>query len=79
MSRFRYELAGALAATAVVAVLAFTTAEADGTTATRAGASGDVAELFCERPGRLRLRRFEDRSAWLKCGSRLIARIGVPG
>lgn len=35
--------------------------------------------LLCARPGALRLRRFEDGSAQLLCGGRLLARVAVPG
>jgi len=33
----------------------------------------------CAKPDTLRLRRFEDRSAQLLCGRRVIVRISVPG
>ncbi|MGN6203203.1 MAG: hypothetical protein ACTHNY_12480 [Solirubrobacterales bacterium] len=36
-------------------------------------------KVFCERPRTLRLHRFEDRSARLECGARVIVRIAVPG
>jgi len=35
--------------------------------------------VFCGHPRTLRLRRFEDRSARLECGGRVIVRISVPG
>jgi hypothetical protein len=35
--------------------------------------------VACGRPGRLRLRRFEDRSARLECGERVLVRVSVPG
>jgi hypothetical protein len=35
--------------------------------------------LSCERPRTLRLHRFEDGSAQLKCAGRVIARVSVPG
>jgi hypothetical protein len=34
---------------------------------------------WCGQPSRLRLRRFEDGSAQLLCGGRLLARVSVPG
>jgi hypothetical protein len=37
-----------------------------------------VPRLQCEQPRRLHLERFEDGSARLLCGYRLLARIGVP-
>lgn len=36
-------------------------------------------KVFCERPDSLRLHRFEDRSARLECGGRVIVRVFVPG
>lgn len=36
-------------------------------------------KVFCERPRTLRLHRFEDRSARLECGGRVIVRVAVPG
>jgi hypothetical protein len=36
-------------------------------------------KVFCERPRTLHLHRFEDRSARLECGGRVIVRISVPG
>jgi hypothetical protein len=33
----------------------------------------------CERPGTLRLRRFEDRSARLECAGQVLVRVSVPG
>jgi hypothetical protein len=35
--------------------------------------------IECRIPRELRLRRFEDRSAQLLCGRRVIVRISVPG
>lgn len=35
--------------------------------------------LLCERPDRLRLHRFEDRSARLECAGRVLLRVSVPG
>jgi hypothetical protein len=35
--------------------------------------------IFCEQPRALRLHRFEDRSARLECGGRVIVRVSVPG
>lgn len=35
--------------------------------------------IDCGQPMTLRLRRFEDGSAWLLCGPRVLARISVPG
>jgi hypothetical protein len=40
---------------------------------------GEAPKVFCERPRSLRLHRFEDRSARLECGGRVIVRVGVPG
>ena len=34
--------------------------------------------LQCERPRTLRLRRFEDGSAWVLCAGRLLARVSAP-
>jgi hypothetical protein len=36
-------------------------------------------KVFCEHPRALRLHRFEDRSARLECGGRVLVRISVPG
>lgn len=38
-----------------------------------------VPKIFCESPRTLRLHRFEDRSARLECGGRVIVRVSVPG
>jgi hypothetical protein len=35
--------------------------------------------LACGRPRALNLRRFEDGSALLECGDRILARVSVPG
>jgi hypothetical protein len=35
--------------------------------------------LACGRPRTLHLRRFEDGSALLECGGRILARVSVPG
>ena len=37
------------------------------------------AGLQCARPSALHLLRFEDGSAQLKCGARVLARISIPG
>jgi hypothetical protein len=39
----------------------------------------EVPKVFCERPRSLRLHRFEDRSARLECGGRVVVRVSVPG
>jgi len=36
-------------------------------------------KVFCEQPRTLHLHRFEDRSARLECGGRVIVRVAVPG
>jgi len=38
-----------------------------------------AVQVGCGRPTTLRLRRFEDGSAWLLCGNRVIVRVSVPG
>jgi hypothetical protein len=38
-----------------------------------------VPRVHCGRPEALHLRRFEDGSAQLRCGRRLLARVAVPG
>lgn len=35
--------------------------------------------VLCEHPARLRLHRFEDRSARLECAGRVLLRVSVPG
>jgi len=40
---------------------------------------GGAPKVLCEHPSTLRLHRFEDRSARLECGGRVIVRISVPG
>jgi hypothetical protein len=40
---------------------------------------GAAAHVFCEHPHSLHLHRFEDRSARLECGGRIIVRVSVPG
>jgi hypothetical protein len=42
-------------------------------------AGGRALAVRCEHPARLRLIRFEDGSALLRCGSRILVRISVPG
>jgi len=39
----------------------------------------EAPRVFCEHPRTLRLQRFEDRSARLECGGRVIVRVAVPG
>lgn len=36
------------------------------------------ARAECATPARLRLHRFEDGSAWLECGPRILVRVSVP-
>ncbi len=36
-------------------------------------------QVDCERPRTLFLHRFEDASAWLECGGRVLVRVSVPG
>ena len=44
-----------------------------------AGASaGSALRVECEKPGTLRLVRYEDASARLYCAGRVLVRIGVP-
>jgi hypothetical protein len=38
-----------------------------------------AVEIGCGAPGTLRLRRFEDGSAQLLCGGRVLVRVSVPG
>lgn len=45
----------------------------------RIGVPRTQAGLQCARPSALHLVRFEDGSAQLKCGARVLARISVPG
>ena len=47
--------------------------------ATAEPAVASPPRLHCDAPATLRLRRFEDRSAQLLCGRRVIVRISVPG
>jgi hypothetical protein len=42
-------------------------------------AASGLARVQCATPERLRLHRFEDGSAWLECGRRVLVRISVPG
>jgi hypothetical protein len=37
-----------------------------------------VTRVECDRPRTLKLRRFEDGSAWLECAGRILIRIDVP-
>lgn len=41
--------------------------------------SDPAPRVFCEHPQTLQLRRFEDRSARLECGGRVLVRVSVPG
>jgi hypothetical protein len=41
-------------------------------------AAAAPARVECATPDRLRLRRFEDGSAWLECGGRVLVRVSVP-
>jgi hypothetical protein len=43
-----------------------------------ADAHSRVPRVECDQPDALRLVRYEDGSAHLKCGDREIARVGVP-
>lgn len=46
----------------------------------RAGPPGaGSSKARCQAPDTLRLRRFEDGSAWLLCGGRVLVRVTVPG
>jgi hypothetical protein len=38
-----------------------------------------IPRIECRHPGQLRLIRFEDRSAQLKCAHSLMVRVSVPG
>jgi hypothetical protein len=49
------------------------------TTSAGSPRGGAAPRLFCEHPRSLHLHRFEDRSARLECGGRVIVRISVPG
>jgi hypothetical protein len=40
---------------------------------------GGVPRVLCQHPRTLHLHRFEDRSARLECGGRVIVRVLVPG
>ncbi len=42
-------------------------------------AASPPAQLSCARAAALRLQRFEDGSAQLRCGPRLLARVSSPG
>lgn len=42
-------------------------------------AAAAPARVECATPRRLRLRRFEDGSAWLQCGPVILVRVSVPG
>ena len=39
---------------------------------------GPAPRVQCDQPARLKLQRFEDGSARLWCGARLLLRVGVP-
>ena len=56
----------------------FRTAIASGPAA-RGESALPASAVVCERPSTLRLRRFEDGSARLECGARLLVRVSVPG
>jgi hypothetical protein len=43
------------------------------------GAATPPHRVDCERPRTLLLHRFEDRSARLECGGRILVRVSVPG
>ncbi|HKG37011.1 MAG TPA: hypothetical protein VKA89_11295 [Solirubrobacterales bacterium] len=60
-------------ALAAIALVAPSAAPAGETIST-----GAVPRLQCEQPRRLHLERYEDGSARLLCGTRLLARVGVP-
>jgi hypothetical protein len=42
------------------------------------GVAAGPARVECATPQRLHLRRFEDGSAWLQCGPRILVRVSVP-
>jgi hypothetical protein len=48
-------------------------------TSAGSGPHKGVPRVRCEHPRTLRLHRFEDRSARLECGGRVIVRVSVPG
>jgi hypothetical protein len=48
------------------------------TTSAGSEPGGDAPKVFCEQPRSLHLHRFEDRSARLECGGRVIVRVSVP-
>jgi hypothetical protein len=43
------------------------------------GSDRRAPAVLCEHPRRLRLHRFEDRSARLECAGRVLLRVSVPG
>jgi hypothetical protein len=49
------------------------------TTSAGSERGGAAPKVFCAQPRSLRLHRFEDRSARLECGGRVIVRVAVPG
>jgi hypothetical protein len=49
------------------------------TTSAGSEPGGVAPRVFCEHPHSLHLHRFEDRSARLECGGRVIVGVSVPG
>lgn len=45
----------------------------------KAPTTAEIPRLSCDRPVSLRLLRFEDGSALLRCAARSLARISAPG
>lgn len=45
----------------------------------RIEATRSQADAHCARPSALHLLRFEDGSAQLKCGARVLTRVSIPG
>jgi hypothetical protein len=84
--RLRFHLLVVTAAVVALTFFAAGTSAAAGPRLDRAAvlpampAAGSAAfAVHCERPATLRLIRFEDGSAQLRCGRRLLVRVSVPG
>ena len=61
-----------------LALIALCAAASVGACAADASGRTWVPRVQCDQPARLRLQRFEDGSAKLWCGARLLMRVSVP-
>ncbi len=84
MNRFAQLLVAAIASIALMFLATGTSAAPEpridrAAVVLGAQAGGRALAVSCGHPAQLRLIRFEDGSALLRCGDRILVRISVPG